>query len=113
MLKFSQLNEAKKFYPDPRIIKIYASYIIPLYLQGELKCEVRLIDEWLEMNKSREKFKNEDTICEFEILAVKQIFDNPISQTGYNQLRLDINNKCVKLEKFLRKFFQRKLDIIP
>ena len=113
MLKFSELNEAKKFYPDARIIKLYASFIIPLYINGDLKCEQRMLDEWLEMNKSREKFKNEDMVCDLEILAVRQVIENPLSQSGYNLLRLDINNKCPKLERFLRKYFQKKLNIIP
>ncbi len=112
MNKFSQLNETKKFFPDPSIVKRYASYIIPLYIQGELKCDVKIIDEWLEMNKSKEKAKNADMISELEILAIKNIFDSPITQGGYNQLRLEIENKCPRLEKFLRKHYQTKKEFI-
>lgn len=110
MLKFSNINESKKFYPDPSMIKRYASYIIPLYLQGELKCDEKLIDEWLDMQKSKEKNKYENIICDLEILAVKNIFENPITPNGYNQLRLEIDNKCLKLEKFLRKYYQMKKE---
>lgn len=110
MLKFSQINEGKKFYPDPSVIKRYASYIIPLYIQGELKCDDRLIDEWLEIHKSKEREKNEMMICDLEILAVKNIIDNPISQNGYLLLKREIDEKCPKLEKFLRKFLQKTKD---
>lgn len=110
MLKFSKLNESKRFFPDPSIVKRYASYIIPLYLQGELKCEEKLIDEWLDMQKSKEKHKYENVICDLEIMAIKNIFDNPTTTTGYNQLKLDIDNKCLKLEKFLRKYYLLKKD---
>lgn len=110
MLKFSKIDESKKFYPDPSIIKRYASYIIPLYIQGELKCDEKLIDEWLDMQKSKEKHKFENVICDLEILAVKNIFENPVSPNGYNQLRLEIDNKCLKLEKFLRKYYQIKKE---
>jgi hypothetical protein len=110
MLKFSQINEAKNFYPDPSIIKKYASFIIPLYLQGELECEPKLIDEWLEINKSKEKNKNKNVICDLEIKALKNIFDNPLSASGYEKLIADIEKKCAKLEAFLRKFYQDKFD---
>lgn len=105
MLKFSEINEAKKFFPDPSIIKRYASFIIPLYLNGELKCDEKLIDEWLEMHKSKERVKNIGMICDLEILAVKQIFDNPTTTTGFNQLKEELEKKCPKLEKFMRKYY--------
>jgi len=110
MLKFSQINEKKSFFPDPSIIKKYASFIIPLYLQGDLECEDKFIDEWLEMYKSKDKNKNRNQICDLEIKALKNIFDDPLSENGYAKIRLDIENKCVKLETFLRKFFQNKID---
>lgn len=110
MLKFSQINEAKKFYPDPSVFKRYASFIIPLYIQGEIKCEPKLIDEWLEMYKSKEKEKNEMMICDLEILAIKNIIDNPLSQNGYFLLKKEIDEKCPKLERFLRKFYQTTKD---
>ena len=110
MKKFSKIDESKRFLPDPSIIKRYASYIIPLYIHGELKCDDKILDEWLEMNKSKEKIKNNAMICDLEILAIKQIFDNPTTPVGFNQLKLEIENKCPKLEKFLRKYYQKKFD---
>jgi hypothetical protein len=102
MLKFSQINENKTFIPDPSVIKKYASYIIPLYLQGDLKCEGRMIDEWLEINKAKDREKNKNVICDLEILAIKNIFANPMSSLGYAQLKLDVEKKCPKLEAFLK-----------
>ena len=110
MLKFSQINEAKKFYPDPSIIKRYAAFIIPLYLSGELKCDEKLIDEWLEMNKNKEKEKNRNMVCDLEVKAIKNIHSNPLTPTGYMELKLDIEKKCPKLDVFLRKFYQNKFD---
>ena len=111
MLKFSQINEAKKFYPDPSIIKRYASFIIPLYLNGELQCDEKLIDEWLEMHKSKERVKNIGMICDLEILAVKQIFDNPTTSTGFSQLKQELEKKCPKLEKFMRKYLTNTKEL--
>jgi hypothetical protein len=108
MLKFSQINEAKKFYPDPSVFKRYASFIIPLYIQGELKCEDRFLDEWLEMYKSREKDRNSNMICDLEVLAIKNLFDSPLTPTGYLQMKQDIDNRCQKLEIFLRKYYTKK-----
>lgn len=110
MIKFSQINESKNFFPDPSIIKKYASFIIPLYLQGELECDYKFIDEWLEMNKSKEKEKNKNMICDLEIKAIKNIFKDPLTPGGYSDLVMDIEKKCVKLEAFLRKFYQDKFD---
>jgi len=110
MKKFSEINESKNFLPDPSIIKRYASYIIPLYLQGELICDIKLIDEWLEMNKSKEKEKNRNMVSELEIKAVRNIIGNPLSPTGFNELKVEIEKKCPKLEKFLRSYYQKKID---
>ena len=110
MLKFSQINEAKNFFPDPSIIKKYASFIIPLYLTGELECDEKYITEWLEMNKSKERIKNKNMICDLEIVALKNIFDAPLSENGYAKIRADIEKKCPKLEAFLKKFYQDKFD---
>jgi len=110
MLKFSQINEGKSFYPDPSIIKKYASFIIPLYIQGELECDDKLIDEWLEMNKSKEKQKNKNMICDLEVKAIKNIFDNPLTPSGYEDIKIEIEKKCPKLEVFLRKFYQKKIE---
>lgn len=112
MIKFSEINEAKTFFPDPSIVKKYASFIIPLYIQGELKCEERLIEEWLEMNKPKEREKNRNLICDLEVLAIKNIFDNPMNPTGYLQLKQEIDNKCPKLDVFLRKFYTKKFDFV-
>ncbi len=102
--KFSTLNESKIFMVDPSIVKKYASFIIPLYLNGKLKCDENLIDEYLEMNKKSVKSKNANIICDLEILAVKNIFDSPIGQSGYENLEKEIAAKCPKLEKFLRNY---------
>ena len=110
MLKFSQINEGKNFVPDPSIIKKYASFIIPLYLQGELECDDKLINEWLEMYKSKERADNKNIICDLEILAIKNILDNPLTQSGYKDLKREIEKKCPKLEIFLRKFYQNKFE---
>jgi len=111
MLKFSQLNESKKFFPDPSIIKRYAAFIIPLYISGELKCDEKLLDEWLEMHKSKERIKNIGMICELEILAVKQILENPTTTTGFTQLKDELEKKCPKLEKFMRKYYRDTKDL--
>lgn len=110
MLKFTQINEGKNFIPDPSIIKKYASFIIPLYIQGELECDEKLIDEWLEMNKSKEKNKNKNLISDLEIKAIKNIFSNPMTSNGYNELKIEIEKKCPKLESFLKKFYQKKIE---
>jgi hypothetical protein len=96
-----KFTESVKFIPDPSIIKKYASFIIPLYLNRELKCDLKLIDEYLELNKSVNFNKSNNIVCDLEILACKNIFDDPTTQTGFTQLKLDIDNKCDKLEKFL------------
>lgn len=106
MKKFS-IYESKTFYPDPSIIKKYASFIIPLYLMGELNCDQKFIDEWLEMNKGVEKKKNQNVLCDLEILAVKNLFDNPTTPAGFTQMKNDIDNKCLKLEVFLRKYYTK------
>lgn len=105
MRKFSKINENKYFTADPSIIKKYASRIIPLYITGELKAEVRLIDEWLDLNRSNVYHKNKNIVCDLEILAIKNILDSPMTATGYIQLTTDIDNKCYKLERFLRPFY--------
>jgi hypothetical protein len=106
MQKFTQINEGKNFVPDPSVIKKYASYIIPLYITGELKCDRKLVDEWLLMYKASEIEKNRNLVSDLEILAIKNIFATPLSQPGYSDLMRDINNKCPKLEAFLKKHFK-------
>jgi hypothetical protein len=106
MEKFTKVLESKRFIPDPSIIKKYASYIIPLYLNGILKCEDKLLDEYLELYKGGNRFKNANTVTDIEILAIKNIFENPTTLSGFTQLKSDIENKCVKLQNFLRKYLQ-------
>ena len=106
MEKFTKVVESKRFMPDPSILKKYASFIIPLYLNGQLKCDVKLIDEYLELYKSTNKYKNVNTVTDLEIMAIKNIFDNPTTITGFGQLKTDVENKCTKLQKFLRKNLQ-------
>jgi hypothetical protein len=106
MEKFTSVVEAKRFMPDPSILKKYASYIVPLYFTGRLNCESRLIDEYLELYKSTNKYKNVNMVTDLEIMAIKNIFDNPTTISGFNQLKTDVDNKCIKLQNFLRKHLQ-------
>jgi hypothetical protein len=108
MKKFTEINESKFFTADPSIIKKYAARIIPFYLTGELVCrDYKLIDEWLEMNRNNEKHKNENIVCDLEIMAVKAVLDNsPLTQNGYVSLVNEIDNKCPRLERFLRPLIQ-------
>ena len=106
MEKFTKVVESKRFIPDPSILKKYASYIIPLYLNGTLKCDEKLLDEYLELYKSSNKYKNVNMVTDLEIMAIKNIFDNPTTISGFNQMKLDVDNKCTKLQNFLRKHLQ-------
>jgi len=108
MKKFTEINEAKFFTADPSIIKKYAARIIPFYITGELVCrDSKLIDEWLEMNRSNQKHLNENNVCDLEVMAVKAVLDlSPLTQNGYNVLFNEIDNKCPKLERFLRNLIQ-------
>jgi hypothetical protein len=109
MKKFSQINEAKIFTPDPSIIKKYAARIITLYITGDLVIkDTKLIDEWLEMCKSNQIHKNENIVCDLEIIAIKNVLDNPLTVNGYAQLVADIDNKCPRLERFLRPYLTTK-----
>ena len=107
MQKFTKIEESKKFMPDPSILKTYASFIIPLYITGQLKCEEKFVDEWLEMHKPSKKFNNINQVCDLDILAIKNIFDNPTTITGFNQLKQDVENKCIKLQNFLKSYIQK------
>ena len=80
MKKFTQVEESKRFLSDPTILKRYASFIIPLYLNGDLKCDKHLLDEYLELNKSVQHLKNYNVICDLEITAIKNIFSNPLTE---------------------------------
>ncbi len=106
MEKFSKVTESKRFIPDPSILKKYAAYIIPLYINGVLKCDERLIDEYLDMCKSHNKYRNLNQVSDLEITAIKNIFENPTTITGFNQLKQDILNKTPRLQNFLRKYLQ-------
>ena len=105
MEKFSLIVEGKKFLPNPELLKKYASFIIPLYLDRTLPCDKRFIDEYLEMSRTVQFDKNKSVISDLEILALKNLYPNPLSQAGYTQIKADITNKCKKLEVFLRKYF--------
>ena len=106
MEKFTKVVESKRFIPDPSILKKYAAYIVPLYLNGILKCEEKLLDEYLELYKVTNKYKNLNTVTDLEIMAIKNIFENPTTLVGFTQLKTDVENKCVKLQNFLRKYLQ-------
>lgn len=106
MEKFTKVVESKRFIPDPSILKKYAAYIVPLYLNGILKCEEKLLDEYLELYKVTNKYKNLNTVTDLEIMAIKNIFENPTTLVGFNQLKADVENKCVKLQNFIRKYLQ-------
>ena len=104
------MNEGKIFMPDPSVIKSYASYIIPLYLTGKIKCDEKLLDEYLEMNKRANRVKSPNVVLDIEILAVKAIIESPLSQSGYENLLKEIQNKCPKLEKFLRVYYSNPIN---
>jgi hypothetical protein len=106
MEKFTQVVEAKRFMPDPSILKMYSSYIIPLYLNGQLKCEEKLLDEYLELYKSSNKYKNASVVCDLEIQAIKNVIDNPLSINGFGNLKSDVRSKFPKLQSFLKKYLQ-------
>ena len=111
MKKFSQVNEGKVFIADPSIIKSYAAYIIPLYLNGALKCDQKLIDEWLEANKSSNKARMANFLLDIELMAVKAVLENPTTQGGYESLKKEIASKCPKLERFLRQYYSNPDNI--
>jgi len=106
MKKFSAINEAKYFTPDPSVLKKYAAFVIPLYLSGKIKCDEVLLDEYLELYKKAVKSKNMNVICDLEIQAVKLVLqENPMTAGGYEQFKKEIDNKCPRLEKFLKTYF--------
>ena len=49
-------------------------------------------------------------VCDLEIKAIRNIFSNPLTFSGYNELKAEIEKKCPKLEIFLRKFYQKKFE---
>lgn len=105
-----KFTESVKFIPDPSLIKKYASYLIPLYLNRVLNCDLKLIDEYLEMYNSKNFIKNINMVSDLEILACKNIIDDPLTPQGYQQLKNDIDNKCYKLEKFLFRNIELKYE---
>jgi hypothetical protein len=38
-------------------------------------------------------------------MAIKLVLENPLNQGGYENLLKEINNKCPKLERFLRQYY--------
>ncbi len=105
MKKFTELNEGKIFISDPSVRKTYAAYIIPVYITGKVKCDSKLIEEWLAHNKPSNRTKGVNYLFDIEILAVKQILDNPTTQVGFEALKKEIDAKCPKLERFLRQHY--------
>jgi hypothetical protein len=105
MKKFSEVNEGKIFIADPSVIKKYAAYIIPLFLNGLVNCDERLLDEWLEMNKRANKHKLHNYVADIEVFAVKQVLENPMTQSGFEKLQQEVDMKCPKLERYLRQFY--------
>jgi hypothetical protein len=111
MEKFTQVIESKKFMPDPSVLKTYAAYIIPLYLNGQLKCEGKLLDEYLDLYRTQNKYKNASVVCDLEIQAIKNIIENPLSINGFANVKQDMKQKFPKLQSFLRKYLQsEKVD---
>jgi hypothetical protein len=108
MQKFSKIDEAKRFLPDPSLLKKYAAFIIPLYLNGKLKCDESLLDEYLDMNRKSQKYQNSNVVCDLEIDAIKNILDNPTTINGFTQLKKEIEDGSPKLQQFLKKFLQNK-----
>ena len=105
MKKFSTINEGKYFTPDPSVLKKYAAFIIPLYITGKVKCDEVLLDEYLELYKKAVKAKNMNVICDLEIQAVKlALQENPMTAGGYEVFKKEIENKCPRLEKFLKTY---------
>jgi hypothetical protein len=108
MQKFSKIDESKKFIPDPILLKKYASYLIPLYINGSLKSESSLIDEYLEMNRNTNKYSNSNYVCDLEINAIKNVLDNPTTISGFSKLKKEIESGCPKLIQFLKKHLESK-----
>jgi hypothetical protein len=108
MQKFTKIDEAKRFMPDPSLLKKYASFIIPLYIIGKLKTEDNLLDEYLDMNKKTNKYQNSNIVSDLEIDAIKNILENPTTISGFSQLKKEIEDGCPKLQTFLKKFQQNK-----
>jgi hypothetical protein len=105
MKKFSTINEAKYFTPDPSVLKKYAAFVMPLYITGKVKCDEVLLDEYLELYKKGVKLKNMNVICDLEIQAIKLVLqENPMTPGGYEQFKKEIENKCPRLEKFLKTY---------
>jgi len=108
MQKFSKIDEAKKFMPDPSLLKNYASFIIPLYITKRLKIDEALLDEYLEMYKKTNKYQNSNVVCDLEVEAIKNVLDNPTTISGFSQLKKEIEDGCPKLQNFLKKHLQNK-----
>lgn len=112
MKKFSQVNEGKVFLADPSVIKKYAGFIVPLFVSGVLKCDDKLVDEWFESNTKTNRAKSSNLVLDIEILAIKQVLDNPLTQAGYEKLQQEIAAKCPKLERFMRNQYANSKNFI-
>ena len=62
------------------------------------------------MNKTAQMEKSANLICDLEVLAVKQILDSPLTPRGYDQLKVDIEKGCIKLERFIKKRLMTKTE---
>ena len=60
------------------------------------------------MNRISEQHRNANIISDLEIMAIKNIHDNPMTSSGYSQLMTDIDAGCPKLERFLRAYYFKK-----
>ena len=106
MQKFTKLEESKKFIPDVRLLKSYAAFIIPLYINKSIKTDDSLLNEYLEMNKKANVYQNNNFVSDLEIEAIKNILENPTTINGFSQLKKEVEGGCPKLQNFLKKFFQ-------
>lgn len=106
MQKFTKLEESKKFIPDAKLLKSYAAYIIPLYINKLLKIDDSLLNEYLEMNKKTNSYQNTNFVSDLEIEAIKSVLENPTTINGFSQLKKEVEGGCPKLQNFLRKYFQ-------
>lgn len=107
MKKFSQVNEGKVFLADPSVIKKYAAFIVPLYLNGSIKCDERLVEEWIDTNRKINRVKGTNMVLDIEVMAIKQVLDNPLTQAGYERLLQEIAAGCPKLERFMKAHYAK------
>jgi hypothetical protein len=44
------------------------------------------------------------------MIAIKAVLESPLSQAGYENLLKEIQNKCPKLERFLRQYYSNPIN---